>query len=89
MLSSFYEARASGQNCVFLGIFKKLFPALYILYCLPPLRTYHQRFYNDSFSQCCGAGADGAEIILGPGARAEAETNFNKHFLQSVLRMLG
>ena len=37
--------------------------------------------------QCCGAGAGGAEIILGPGAGAE--NKFNKHFLQSVLRMLG
>ena len=38
--------------------------------------------------KCCGAVAGGAEIILGPGAGAEKKY-FNKHFLQSVLRMLG
>ena len=40
----------------------------------------------DPFYQCCGAGAVGAEIILGPGAGAE--NIFNRHFLQSDLRML-
>ena len=37
--------------------------------------------------QCCGAGAGGAEIILGPVAGAE-KIYFNKHFLQSVWSML-
>ena len=33
-------------------------------------------FVHTPHNQCCGAGAGGAEIILGPGAGAGAENKF-------------
>ena len=49
------------------------------------------RFRNircwNCFSQCCGAGAGGEKLFWD--LEPEPKKNFNKHFLQSVLRMLG
>ena len=43
-------------------------PVFTIQKCLQNIPQYSVK---DIFSQCCGAGDGGAEIILGPGAGAE------------------
>ena len=57
-------------------------------YCLVALAAEGLRaLYIDS--QCCGAGAGGAEIIWDLEPDPEPTINLNKHFLQSAWRMLG